>query len=70
MVQQTKDKKIVFKYVPFLENEDITKVSIKTGISMPTLLKLKANSRPAYTTLMKLYMVGYDVMESFDNQEL
>lgn len=70
MAQEAETKQTSFKYVPFLNDENLVEVSYKVGISIAALNKLKANSRPSYATLKKLYDAGYDIIQSFASQEL
>lgn len=63
------NKEVTYRYVPFLRGTKDIDVAYEVGVSMPTLLKLKANSRPSYSTLKKFYDAGYDVMQSFINQD-
>lgn len=63
------DKKVSYKYAPYMRDENEVEVAYKLGVSVATLLKLKGGSRPSYSTLKKFYDAGYPVMQSFEVEQ-
>lgn len=58
--------KEVYKYAPYLKDKNEVEVAYQLGISVATILKLKAGSRPSYATLKKFHDAGYDILKSFE----
>lgn len=59
-------EKETYKYAPYLRGISEIDLAYKLGISVGTLNKLKAGSRPSFSTLKKFYDAGYNIIESFN----